>query len=337
MATNNFLETQLQSIKTSAIKLRIRNNYLLLLLVLLTLSCSKRRAFNEEDGQASVDIINFQTDGDAILHDVFSLVSNQWVIRGKNYSSSELEEINVEKICGASIDTSKVNSGGIIVINYNNAECGSIKRSGRITLTLQNYPQRKWKEKGATIKIDFLELVITYLASNKTMKLNGTAYVTNQSGGTWYELKYLNQASVVHVLTANDLILKFDDVKTAAFSLSKTYTFTQSAGIIMTQVNGNGVQGDITNVDTWGKTREGKNFTSETQVPVIYNGKCGAYKPTAGELKIRVEDKPFDLKATLSTDLNGEPVEASSTQCSNAWKLNWTYKRKTNKRVFNYN
>lgn len=306
------------------------------MLVLLLLSCGKRRAFNEEDGQTSVDVVNFQTDGDAILQDVFSLVSNQWVIRGKNYSSDEFTEINVEKICGATIDTSRVNSSGVVVINYNNADCGSIKRSGRITLTLQNYPQRKWKEKGASIKIDFLDLVITYLASNKTMKINGTAYINNQSGGTWYELKYLNQTSVVHALIANDLILKFDDIKVATFSVSKTYVFTQSSGVIFTQVNGNGVQGDIKNVDTWGKTRDGKNFTSETLVPVGYNTKCGAHKPTGGELKIRVEDKPFDLDVTLSTDLNGEPLQASSSFCSNAWRLNWTYKRKTNKRVFNY-
>ena len=57
----------------------------------------------------------------------------------------------------------------------------------------------------------------------------------------------------------------------------------------------------------------------------------GNFRPS-----IKVDGKDFALKVLFSVDASGNAVVVASNACPYGWKVEWTYKKKTNKKVFGY-
>lgn len=309
---------------------------LFLALAFLIGGCKKRRAFKEEDGQSAVDILNARSENDQALNFANHFMSEQNVIRGRNLEEQKLEGINSATLCGAVVDTSNIYSG-VLSINFTGGVCDNRKREGRIVFTIQNYPGKRWKQKGCVMKIDFQAYKVTNMVSNKIVQFDGTEYLTNESGGTWYELKYLNQPSLLHTLSATDLIVRFDRGENAAYSIGRQTTYTFSKNIIFASMEGTGVQGDLLGLECWGQTRTGAAFTSQVVSPVTWNTTCGTSWLTGGEINLKVDSKDFELNMLFNTDSQGTPVNLNTGQCGYGWQLKWSYKRNTNKRIFTYN
>ena len=303
----------------------------LILCVLLLTNCKKRRAFNEEDGQAALDLTEFRNENEAVISDANLSISDQFLVRGKG---TEIEGASSATMCGMSMDTSQVFKG-IITLYYNGVTCNNRKKEGIVVLTIQNHPLKKWKQKGCVLKVEYLAFKSTNTVTGKSVQLDGIALVTNESGGTWYDLKYLNQASLVHSITANDLKVRYGKDAVAIYSVGRRYTYTYSGNVMTCVMEGTGTASDKSNLDCWGQTRDGFAITSQVKTPLVWKSSCAPGKFVTGEINVTVDGKYYDLNCVFGSDADGN--YESGNVCVYGWRLNWTYKRKTNHRVFGYN
>lgn len=304
---------------------------LLTAMVLVFASCKKRKAFNAEDGQDLVDVTDIRSQTDLVLADANEAISNQFFLRGK---SSSLEGAAAGATnCALVMDSSLIYSGKII-FNYTGSVCDNLKREGQVVVSISNYPTKKWKDKGAVLQITFFNYVVTNATDGRVMKINGSMNVTNISGGTWYELRYLNQSNLVQTISAADLAITFDKTYLVNCNLERRVTFNLQGTIINAFDEGTASQNNNNNVDCWGADRNEKTFTDLIDSPIYWSSKCTAARAKSGEVTLKVDGKYFDLKGTYGTDTDGNAI--TSNDCAYGWKMSWTLRNNTKHRVFSY-
>lgn len=227
---------------------------------------------------------------------------------------------------------------GKVTLNYTGISCWNRTRTGKIKLTLLNYASGvRWKHANAQLQIEYINYKVTRTSDGKSVELNGTAFVTNNSGGTWVDLFFASQASLVHSVSASGLNATFDNDGTAIYNINRKFTYTYSAGVFTAVGEGTGSHDGINNLENWGTTRKGDDFTSEVQTPIIWNTSCGAHAPLQGKVQIKVDNKSFTLNCLFGTDSNGNSMTVGPNSCPWGFKVDWTYKKKTYTKIFNYN
>jgi hypothetical protein len=303
---------------------------------LITLTaCKKRKAFNEENAQETTDSGMFRAEGDAALEDINNVISNEFLLRGKGLSATEAEGVTSYTLCGLIVDTSQIILKGIVTLSYTGLPCANRTRTGQIKVTIQDYPLKKWKQKGCVLKIDFVDFKVIGLSDGKSIKINGTAYLTNETGSTWYDMRFLNVSGLTHTMSGNDIRLGFDDGTYMVINTHRRYTYSiSSSGVIYCKVEGLNTEGDKSSVESWGDSRDGNAFVSQMISPLLWNTNCGSFMPTDGEVKVIVTGKYFELNSIYGVDSNGDSFSGST--CPYGWKVSWSYKKKTNKRIFAY-
>ncbi|MCW3075717.1 MAG: hypothetical protein JWO32_326 [Bacteroidetes bacterium] len=297
--------------------------------------CKKQKAFNEENGQSSEDARTAQGENDAAVSDVNDVISNTPNLHGR---ASGVQNTNgiLGNICGLTTDTTGAYTG-TIKLNYNGTVCNNRKREGSIRLTVQDYATgKRWKQAGCILKVEYLAYRVTRSSDGKSVELNGVQYITNISGGTWFELIFLNQPTLAHSVTGYDLSVKFDGDKTATYNINRKFTYTFANSIISCTGEGIGSNNGLNNLENYGTTRNGDAFTSEVITPVLWNTTCGAQAPVKGEVNIKVAGKDFTLNCLFGTDASGNSVDVGSNACPYGFKVQWTYKQKTKKKIFGY-
>jgi len=302
-------------------------------LLLMIGSCKKKRAFNEENGQAAEDIRSVQGQNDEVLADVNIAIIEQSLLRGRSSSGAEVS-ISGTELCGVDVDTLRVYQG-IIRLRYNGISCNSTRKTGEIIISIMEYPIKKWKHSGSTLRIDFVEFKVMH-SNGKSVQFDGTAYMVNESGGTWYEMRYLNASNLVQTHTANNLKVTLDGNNTAIFNFNRRLTFNYTNTVTICTMEGLGSSDGLNNLDNWGQNRDGNNFTTKVISPVVWKSTCGGNSPVEGEVSIAVENKDFEMNCLFGVNKDGEVV-SDNTNCPYGWKASWSYKKKTNKRVFAYN
>jgi hypothetical protein len=306
--------------------------------------CKKKKAFKNEDGQSSSDNRNVQSENDAAVSDVNTeLGKTSCPLYGRTtnaYGTSGTNELY--KVLGITavpyvIDTNGA-STGTIKLNYTGVTEGNRTRTGSIRLTIVGYSQgKRWKQQGCVLKVDYLGYKVTRASDGKSVELNGTQNITNETGGTWWELLVVNsQSSLATSITGNDLNVTFDGDKTAVYNINRKFTYTKPNGVLTCTGEGIGSSDGLSQLENYGTTRDGDAFTSQVTTPIVWNLTCGWWAPVAGVVNIKVEDKEFDLKVQFSVDKDGNAMEAASNSCPYGWKVEWTHKKKTNKKVFGY-
>lgn len=297
--------------------------------------CKKRKAFKNEDGQASADNRSAQGENDAAISDVNTVISDQPLLHGRGGSPNAIQGV-LGTICGMSVDTNGM-STGTVKLNYNGTTCNNRTRTGSIRLTILNYTSGvRWKHVGAVLKVDYLNYKVTRASDGKSVELNGTQNVTNNSGGTWFDLIFLGQANLSHQVTGTNLNVTFDGSKTAVYNIHRKFTYTWSGTVLTCVGEGIGTSNNLSNLENYGTTRDGDAFTSQVTTPVVWNTTCGAWAPVQGAVDIRVDGKSFDLKCTFGVDVNGNSVTVAPNSCPYGMKVEWSYKKKTNKKIFGY-
>jgi hypothetical protein len=293
-------------------------------------ACKKRQAFNNENAQSTVDERMMQGQNDQAVQDINIALMGQALLRGRGTGQTSAST----SWCGVDVDTLSIFSG-IIKLNYNGNECNGTKKTGQIVVTILDYPLHKWKYQGTKIKMDFNAYKVTRTSDGQSVQIDGTEFMTNESGNTWFELWYLNAGSVVQTLTADNLNITFNGSNTAIFNINRRMTFTYSNQITSCKVEGLGSAQGKNNLENWGQTRDGDNFTSQVTTPIVWKSSCGGIAPVQGELDIKVDGRDFELKCQLAVDKNGNVVTDNS--CPFGWKVSWSYKSSTNTRIFGYN
>ena len=226
---------------------------------------------------------------------------------------------------------------GTIKINYDGTVCGNRKREGSIRLTIQNYVSgKRWKDAGCVLKVDYLAYKVTRASDNKSLKFDGTHYVTNISGGTWWDLFIATQPNLSHSVTGTDLLVTFEDGATATCNINRRITYVWANLILTCTGEGIGSSNGLNNLENYGTTRDGDQFTSQVTTPVVWNTTCGAWAPVTGEVRIKVDSREFELVCTFGVNSSGVPVTVGANQCPYGLKLYWKYKKKDKTKIIGY-
>lgn len=295
-------------------------------------ACKKKKAFKNEDGQVSEDNRNVQQQTDDAVSDGDNTITYYPSLAGKQIQPPP----GVQAIpCGATVDTTGLYTGTVLLTFDNVTVCNNRKRGGTIRLTIQNYAQgMRWKDTGCVMQLDYTNYIVTRASDGKSIKFNGTQYVTNVVGGNIWTL--ILGGTVIRTVTGNNMNVTFDDGSTATWNINRKYTYTKSGSVYACQGEGIGSSNGISQLENWGTTRAGDAFTSQVTTPVIWNTTCGAWAPIQGALNVKVVSKDFDLKVTLGVDNSGNPVTVGANQCAYGWKVEWTHKNKTKDKLFAY-
>lgn len=303
--------------------------------------CKKKKAFKNEDGQASADTRNVQSENDIAMNEINTETGNNTLMHGRTFGVSEASQVRTALGITAyqySVDVTNASSGSIL-INYNGKSENNRIRTGSIRLTIVDYASgKRWKDAGCVLKVDYLNYKVTRTSDDKSVELNGTQNITNISGSSWFELIFSpTHPSIITSVTGTDLNVTFDGGKTAVYNINRRFTYSlPSGGVLTCTGEGIGSRDGLSSLENYGKTRDGDSFTSQVSTPVVWNITCGAWAPIQGEVNIKVEDKEFTLKCLFGVDKNGNSVTVGSNDCPYGWKVEWTHKKKTNKKIFGY-
>lgn len=323
----------------------MKSNKLVYALALIVLSgslvftgCKKRKAAKNEDGQASSDNRSANGELDGGIGDVNSVIQGDNALNGRKAQNAELQKLMGGPCPNVyTVDTTGHYMGSV-TLNYNGVACYNRTRTGKIRLTILNYlTGTQWTDVGAQLKVEYMGYRVAKSSdASKYIELNGTAIVTNVSGGTWWNLFFNTQPSVIHSVTASNLYCSFDGDGTAEYNINRKFTYTFTGGIFTAVGEGTGSHNSINNLENYGKTRKGDDFTSEVKTPIVWNTSCGAYAPIKGEAEIKVDSKTFALNCLFGVDANGNPQTVGVGSCAYGFKVEWTYKNKTYKKIFGY-
>lgn len=223
-------------------------------------------------------------------------------------------------IKGASIDTTQ-NTIGLITIYYGGQEPDGTKgRSGSIAIqqTMKGGKPVPWGTAGTTDSIYFGTVnspgyEIFFLTNNTSIRLTGTATVTNITGGllqnvtTGDSLAEMVRASISFTYNDNVTI-----VQLYSWYLNQHRTFTKPDTVLYASTWADTVINGIKNVATWGTTRAGESFYSSLTAPIVQNisNLKLSYNPLSGAKAIENIAEP--ILSTYGVDQQGNPVKINS-------------------------
>jgi hypothetical protein len=287
--------------------------------ILLAVACKKRQAFNSETAQVAVDNQMILSATESAIAESQLAVMDQSLMRGKSSGGGTLKATS----CGVELDTVSVGQG-IVTINYTGASCGSVRRTGKVILRIQNYPLVKWKQKGSRMIVEFSGYKVTRLSDGKSVQVDGSIVLTNESGKGWYELSYQYEPVVSCSAYGTDLKADFDG-EGMVFHMSRKYTFTFSVGHVFAQVDGTESVDGKERVESWGKNREGQPFVSWVEAALFWNTECGAGILTSGQLRMKADEKYYEFTSRFGLDSDGNDQPYGPGNCPYGWKTTWSY------------
>jgi hypothetical protein len=203
-----------------------------------------------------------------------------------------------------------------ITITYNGLNCfGTANRTGVVKLSMAQGIH--WKDAGAVLTVQYINLHITRVSDNKSIIINGTMVHTNVSGGLLINLASLG--TITHTLTSTGMSVTFDDNTQRVWQVAKQRVFTYNNGAVMTST-GTHTDGAHTHIAEWGINRFGHTFMSATTEPIVVRQDCD-FRITSGQVTHYTAG--ITAVATFGLDVNG-----NATTCPGSghyyFKIVWT-------------
>jgi len=193
-----------------------------------------------------------------------------------------------------------------VTLTYNGNNCaGTHSRTGNIVISMP--ANVRWKDAGATLTLTYTNLVITRLADNKSITINGSHTLTNVSGGLLVNLPVLN--SITHAINSNNMSVRFDDNTQRTWQVARRRVFTYNNGIVVT-VTGTRTEGNSTNIAEWGTNRLGRTFTTAITQPLVFRQDC-SFRLVSGQVT-------HTLPAFSATGTFGLDAAGNATTCPGA-------------------
>lgn len=300
------------------------------LLGLSVSGCKKKRAFNEENALLTVDARMVQGECDEVIKDVNTVIMEETLLRGKGVSSRPAGT----SVCGVKLDTSRLDEG-IVTLNYGGS-CYGKTRSGTVRVTVVDYPQKKWKHEGCQLRIEYIGLKITRQSDGKSVLLDGSQFLTNESGGSWFDLWYMGLPEVVYANTGQNMKVVFKDNTVIKMNFARRMTFSFAKNVTTCRIFGLGEQEGNKNLENWGTGRDETFYMNQVVTPVVWKTTCGAVAPVSGEIHLISPEKEYALKCFFGMDEDGNDQSGIDNPCPFGWKVEWSRKRKTQTRLFSY-
>ncbi|MEI9943188.1 MAG: hypothetical protein WDN26_03125 [Chitinophagaceae bacterium] len=218
-------------------------------------------------------------------------------------------------ICNATVVVDSISNIRTLTITYNGADClGQFSRTGTILVSIPAGVH--WKNAGATITLQYQNMVITRIADNKSITINGSHNITNVSGGLLYNLP--NLSSITHTITSSGMTVKFPNSDVRTWQVAKQRVFTYNNGVVIT-TTGTHTEGTVTGIAEWGISRSGRAFTSAITQPLVIRQDC-AFRLVSGQVTHKVP--VFTAVATFGLNANGDATSCPGTghyYCKVVW------------------
>lgn len=174
----------------------------------------------------------------------------------------------VASICNGNISVGVGGTLTEISITYDGTNCaGLTERNGTVELTLKN---NSWLDAKAVLSVKYNNIRIRRIRDNKTIILDGTVDIINESGGGLYNIV---NASVTHSIASSDMSVTFEDGIKRPWEISVTRVFSYDRGLVLT-TTGNGSAAGFTNISAAGITHEGAPFTTLIDEPMVIRQDC---------------------------------------------------------------
>jgi hypothetical protein len=300
------------------------------ILLITGTSCKDKKAFNQESAQSTVDLRNGMGEMDEVIKDINTVIVEQYTLRNRSAAHSP-----TTSVCGVKLDTTGQLDGRMTLI-YDNTDCYGRTRIGKVRFEVRDYPLRKWKQKDCILDIEYIGYRVTRSSDGKSVKMEGSQTLRNESGNSWFEMMYDNShPAVAYVLEGEQLKLTFNGDETALFSVSRRLNFSYDNGVTACRVEGLSSQLGRGSVEAWGQSTTGEKFAAEVTSPYTWKTTCGALAPVKGQVSVVHEEKDFDLKCQYGVDASGN-IMPEGAKCPFGWETTWSRKKKTNSRLFGY-
>jgi hypothetical protein len=291
----------------------------------------------DESTQSTEDNRDAQGENDAIVSDINNIIGDESQVRGRVSSPSGASGIT-GTICGVTVDTTGISSGSL-TLNFDGVmTCNNRTRSGAVKVSVVDYATgKRWKQPGCSIRVEYVNYKVIRASDQKSIQFNGVQYVTNASGGTWWELLVTKtQTAVIHAVTGTNLNAMFSDGKTAVYNIHRQVTWSLPGGVITCKGEGIGTNNGMGSLENYGTTRDGDAFYSQVSTPIVWNLTCGAGAPITGDVTVQLSNKAFGLRCVFGTDSNGNPMTVGPNQCPFGWRFEWTVDGQTQTKIFGY-
>jgi hypothetical protein len=245
----------------------------------------------------SQDQFQFSSETDAIANDANIALESSAAFSGKVFNGS---------ICDASLAFDSVSAIKTITITYNGNNCGGNRtRTGQVVLSI---PQdRKWSEKGAVVTIEYKNIKVVRTLDNRSISLNGTITVTNETGGRIWPSPSLSV--VTHTINSDNMSVTFDNGTQRQWHIAQRRDYTYDNGIVVT-VSGTHVDGTTEGISEWGVDRMGNNFTTQIATPLVFRQDCDF---RLGGGKIVHTSLKQTIMITFGLDAMGQPSTCPGT------------------------
>lgn len=279
--------------------LKNMNKFYLLILGMLVVfqSC-------EKENQEPLDIYdesNFYHEESDIMQDVESLF----------WKSKAFENTNG----GCAISDIDSNTYHKYIITYNDTTCdGKFLWNGTITVSLSN---GKWSDKDAIISVVFENFKEKNLIKGWTTVLNGEKVIRNISGGVSDNLS--TGDSVIREVEGKSLSLKYEEDDTYfRWDERRLKIIKNSGGTLEFIYQGNSLKSASSDIVAWGTKRNGTNFHTFIETPMIER-KCGArYRMIGGVKVVHTDSKVTRIKYGV------DKIGVSVNDCSAyGYALSW--------------
>ena len=235
-------------------------------------------------------------------------------------------------ISGAIIDTSYINDSSLITVTYYGKNGQQTKgRTGTVTINFVRDNNGKiipWGKPGATININFYQYEVIVLATNVSVWMNGSATVTNTSGGLLMRpgnITLPGSDSLQDKVDAN-IIFTYNDntslIQTWTWLMTQTRVFNFQNSLLTSTIRGDSTVGTLTGIATSGTTRLSIGFNTQITIPVVQTMSPGLIlsNPLSGEKVIHGIPEPVTIDYGFNS--NGTPAQNSSPY---GYKMTWIH------------
>ena len=263
--------------------------------------------YTSEVSTQSDDESRFSAESDAVSNAANAAMATEAYFNGRSL---------ITVICDATLVADTVSNPRTLTITYNGTNClGNRTRTGVVVLSIP--AGTRWKNPGAAITMYIQNLKVTRLSDNKSMTINGSAIMTNVSGGLLINLPSLQ--SIIHTVTSAGVTVTFDNNMQRSWQISRQRVFTYNNGVVITET-GTHTDGTTTGIAEWGFNRFGNPFTSSILEPIVVRQDCN-FRIVSG--KIQYSRPEITASATFGLDVTGIATTCPGTG-SYYLKATWT-------------
>jgi len=235
-------------------------------------------------------------------------------------------------LSGAIIDTTHLADSGIIWIQYFGKNVPQTKgRTGYVIIQLGRDGNGKiipWKTPGAVMNITFVQYEVIVLATNVSLWMNGTATVTNVSGGqlTFPSKMNLPAGDSLQDKVSSNFAFTYNDntgvIVTYGWSIAQTRTFSFQNSVLTATIRGDSTAGSAAGVSTTGTTRFGNVFYTQITKAIVQSIPSNYIlsEPLSGEKLIQGIPEPITVDYGVNS--SGSIVQSGTPY---GYKITWTH------------